>query len=578
MRIKRFGSIGLGSVVAVSLSWAGMAFAQDAATEEAAPAEAAPAEAAPAEAAPAEAKAEEGEEKVEELYVTGSRIKRMDLSTPAPVTVISREELDASGLTSVGDILQRLPAQSNATNTKVNNGGDGSTRINIRGLGSSRTLILVNGRRFVPGGLGANSSVDLNSIPMSVIERVEVLKDGASAVYGSDAIAGVVNIITKESIEGITADAYAGMTQDGKGMTMDVNVTGGTSFDGGNVWASVGYYSQGSLMAGDRDFSQYDREYAFGTFDELGITSDEERVYIGGSSAPPWGWYNLTYDPENPGSEDMQAIWETYRDAETGEIPEGTSTVVTVGEDGQLTEFNFAGSRDAPGTELLPKGDRYNYQPDNYMLTPSDRIYAFSAGNFDIAEDTKAFFEASYTIRTGGQKLAPTPLFAAFDLPDGSIPADQPFNILNAEVGDYRHRMVELGTRDYENAVKTMRFVAGVEGMFGEGLGVLSGWDWGVSANYGRTDATTKLLGNLYMNRTQHALKGCVGAEPEGAVQASDEGEECVPYNPFPYVDANTYYYDLPENADELARLREYLLFEGEDKGYTTQLVGLAEM
>ena len=159
MRIKRLGSIGLGSVVAVSLSWAGLAFAQDSATEEAAPAEAAPAEAAPAEAAPAEAapaeaapaeakaeaapaeakaEAEEGEEKVEELYVTGSRIKRLDLSTPAPVTVISREELDASGLTSVGDILQRLPAQSNATNTKVNNGGDGSTRINIRGLGSSR--------------------------------------------------------------------------------------------------------------------------------------------------------------------------------------------------------------------------------------------------------------------------------------------------------------------------------------------------------------------------------------------------------------------------------------------------------
>ena len=139
--------------------------------------------------------------KVEELLVTGARIKRMDLTSSAPVTVLTRAEIDAAGLTSIGDILQHLPSQSGATNTQANNGGDGSTRVSLRGLGSSRTLVLVNGRRYVPGGGGANSSVDLNSIPAAVIECVEVLKDGASAVYGSDAIGGVINIITKSDYE-----------------------------------------------------------------------------------------------------------------------------------------------------------------------------------------------------------------------------------------------------------------------------------------------------------------------------------------------------------------------------------------
>jgi outer membrane receptor for ferrienterochelin and colicin len=130
--------------------------------------------------------------------VTGSRIRRKDLTTPAPVTVITREQMVTSGRVSLGDFLQTLPEQGNATNTQVNNGGNGATRIALRGLGPARTLVLVNGRRFVAGGNGADSSVDLNSIPASAVERIEVLKDGASSVYGSDAIAGVVNIITRK--------------------------------------------------------------------------------------------------------------------------------------------------------------------------------------------------------------------------------------------------------------------------------------------------------------------------------------------------------------------------------------------
>jgi len=169
------------------------------------PADAAPANPAPApEAAPAATvdtapslsdeelkKLAEQEAKEEVITVTGSTIERKTLTTPAPLTILNREDLSASGRSTVGDILQQLPSQSNALNAQINNGGDGSTRVDIRGLGSGRTLTLLNGRRVVPSGTGADASVDINTIPLAVIERVEVLKDGASAIYGSDAIGGV---------------------------------------------------------------------------------------------------------------------------------------------------------------------------------------------------------------------------------------------------------------------------------------------------------------------------------------------------------------------------------------------------
>ena len=172
---------------------------------------------------------------IEEITVTGSRIKSAETLAPAPIVVLSAEEIRAQGLASLGDVLQTLTVQSNAINTQANNGGDGSTRVSLRGLGSNRTLVLVNGRRFVPGGTGANSSVDLNAIPASVIERIEVLKDGASAVYGSDAIGGVVNIITKTAIEGIEIDYYAGTSGAGDGEVMDLSVTTGLQSEKGYI-------------------------------------------------------------------------------------------------------------------------------------------------------------------------------------------------------------------------------------------------------------------------------------------------------------------------------------------------------
>src|SRR6266446_1657939 len=199
----------------------------------------------------------------ETITVTGFRIRRKDLTTPAPVTVISREQVIASGKVSIGDFLQSLPEQGNAINTSVNNGGNGSTRVSLRGLGANRTLVLLNGRRMVPGGTGADQSVDLNSIPTAAIDRIEVLKDGASAVYGSDAIAGVVNIITRKNYRGTEVSGYTGtsVAHGADGSTYDLNVTTGIGGDLGNVTFSGGYFNQQAVWAGDRDFASIPRAY-----------------------------------------------------------------------------------------------------------------------------------------------------------------------------------------------------------------------------------------------------------------------------------------------------------------------------
>ncbi len=206
----------------------------------------------------------------EEIVVTGSRVRRKDLTTPAPVTVLTRQQLDESGRVTIGEFLQLMPEQGNAPNFQLNNGGatysaDGSTRINLRSLGVTRTLVLVNGRRMVPGGVGASAAVDLNSIPTAAVDHIEVLKDGASAIYGSDAIAGVVNIITRKSFNSTQASAQYGVSGHGDAETFDASVTTGRSGDFGNFMFSAGYFRQGNSWLRDRDWSAHAFTYDYAT-------------------------------------------------------------------------------------------------------------------------------------------------------------------------------------------------------------------------------------------------------------------------------------------------------------------------
>ena len=189
---------------------------------------------------------------VEEVIVTGSKIKGADLYSFAPITEVTSEDIAISGKASIGEILLELPGQGSGLSRTYNNGGSGAVRLDLRNLGSSRNLVLVDGRRWVNSGGGANSSVDLNSIPSALVDRVEILRDGASSVYGSDAITGVVNIITKDSFDGVELMYQTGEYFDGGGSQETMSLTMGGSGDGNSWVAGLSYVDLGALGNGER--------------------------------------------------------------------------------------------------------------------------------------------------------------------------------------------------------------------------------------------------------------------------------------------------------------------------------------
>ncbi len=238
--------------------------------------------------------ANSADEPLEEIITTGSRIKRADLDSASPVTVLDRQDIIAQGITDVGALLQRMPSMSGSPiGTTTNNGGNGSVLIDLRGMGTDRTLTLVNGQRVVDGG-------DYQTIPQIMIERVEILKDGASAVYGADAVAGVVNIITRRDFDGVevsaqTADFFD--MDDGAQQTYGILV--GKSFDSGNVVFGAEFVDQKSAFQSDTpwDFMQ-DSFYIYPEGCENQVTAPYDGTPTGGcypigSSAIPQGRFDI---------------------------------------------------------------------------------------------------------------------------------------------------------------------------------------------------------------------------------------------------------------------------------------------
>ena len=429
--------------------------------------------------------AAEGE--IETVTVTGSRIAYSPTDGPQPLTVVTREDIDDSGLLSVGDLIQRLPMQGSGINRTYNNGGDGSVRVELRALGSARTLVLVNGKRWVASGEGANSSIDLNTIPMAAIERVEVLKDGASAVYGSDAIAGVVNIILRKNVDGIEFSHQTG----------DFAASGG---GGEETWSVLG--------GGVADRARFTIGASLTTIDDLSNADREQtaaRPANGGSAGTPQGRFGY------------------------GGVVGGFGNFT-------LTEGQ-AGTDPGHFREWTSPEDRFNYNPDNYIQTPSERRNIFLNGSYELTDQISFLFDALYQNRLSDQLLAPTPLFWGFSADEGidATNIHNPFGItfcgfsgtnnLGTPCGEldeavaygwFGRRMVEAGNRNFLQDIETFRGGFGLEGGIGDQ------WSWEVYWSWAQNKASSTTEGLLNTDAIRKALgpaSGCTGA--------------CVPLNVF---------------------------------------------
>ena len=468
----------------------------------------------------------------EEIVVTGSRVRRKDLTTPAPVTVLSREQWQESGKLTIGDFLQSLPEQGNAPNFQLNNGGatysaDGSTRINLRSLGVTRTLVLLNGRRVVPGGVGASPAVDLNTIPTAAVDRIEVLKDGASAIYGSDAIAGVVNVITRKNFNGTEAAAQYGVSQRGDAQTFDGSVTTGRSTESGNLLFSLGYFNQKDSFLRDRAFSAnaYTWNYATNTADP------------GGSLRTPAVTVALPQDPTTH--------------APMAGCSASTVCSALVNSDPNWRTDTFIRDANAPlGWRVSTDADRYNFASANYLTIPATRVQAYSSGDarFSLA---RGYYEMSYVQRNSTENAAPMPLNPGdFTLGGGNIPISvspqnfyNPFGVSPDFAG---RRLVEFGNRTYAQELGTFRVVTGVDGTLPEQAGPLHGWFWDASMNYGRTSGTFTTGGAIRNSRIADAVGPsfklpstgqvvCGNPGPDGVAGTSDDViiPGCTPLNLF---------------------------------------------
>jgi iron complex outermembrane recepter protein len=406
----------------------------------------------------------------DEVVVTGTRIRRKDLTTAAPVAIIDRAQIEKSGVVGLGEFLQQLPQQGNALNAQQNYGNDGEVRVDLRSLGSERTLVLVNGRRMVSGGAGGDSPVDLNTIPLAAVERIEVLKDGASAIYGSDAIAGVVNVILRDKFEGTQLSAQAGVSSRGDAQSYDLNASTGVTGEKGSAFFSAGYQEQRPIYASARSWSAYPL-----VFD-----------YTSRTASRTGSWYIPNGDISirdvdtvcaNPGGIGNPVLRQACQDW-AGSDPDPANR-----------NNHFTYDPQTGGYRLRTGADNYNYQPDSYLLTPVRRLQLFMAGNYQLSPAVRAFYQASFVNRQSKNSASPMPV-------DATVSGQSLYNPFGTDV-DVGKRMMEFGVRTYGHEVNTIWVVGGLDGALGGWAGPLEGWAWELSYDYGRNTSTDTISGQL---------------------------------------------------------------------------------
>ena len=396
---------------------------------------------------------------------------------------MDQEALAVAGQATLEEALNRMPQVTPDFGRVSNNPGNGKSQINLRGLGAGRTLVMLNGRRLAPSGIG--TAVDVNNLPQALMDRVEVITGGATTVYGSDAVAGVVNFITRDDFEGFGVDASAYVTEEGDSNIYDVNVTWGHNFGRGNITLYGGYYDREASLQGERAFTAVAMSDTW-----------QGEVQEGGSTTIPAG---IIFLP-----------------------------LIDLGDGAARTTFDQNG---VP-VSFDPATDRYNFAPINYLQVPLTRISTGAFFNYELSDRVELYAEVSYANSEAAQTLAPVPAGGFFEInPDNPVLspeaqqlfADELFPVSETTVGMiFLRRLAELGPRIIETDNDYTRVAAGLRGEINET------WDFDAWLTYTRGDEDEFFLNDASFSRMQQGLL----VDPLTG-ECFDTGNGCVPLNVF---------------------------------------------
>ncbi len=445
---------------------------------------------------------DEGITTLDRIEVTGTRIKTSEAEGLVPVQRITREDIDRSGLTSVADVVQALSGSGSALNTKFNSSGNfgfppdgsgvgaGSAQADLRHLGAKRVLVLVDGIRWVneASASGVGAATDLNTIPLAIIERIEVLEDGASSLYGSDAIAGVINIITRKDFDGISINAQYGEYGEGDGATSTIDFAWGGGNDRVNYFLGLSYTDQDVIYSRDREQSSF-------PVPGTGVAF--------GSSGTPTGRFIIT-DPNTGVTFDI-----TPNDGANDPVYDPTQT-------GCVRTDDY---------HCFATADRFNFSQYNLLLTPSERMGAFGQVRFNFTDTVTGYAKVLYNKRESTNQAAPEPLFFGPEAGTGNPQADgifisalNPFNpfgfdLVSADDPNtpeneltlllIGRRPVEGGPRVFEQEVDTWYVGGGLEGVFDAGNKSLF---WDVNVAFSENEAEQTNYGSYNIRNIALAL------------------------------------------------------------------------
>lgn len=367
------------------------------------------------------------------VTVTGTHIRRVDMETASPVVTIDRQVIEDSGKATLGDLLQDLPVMSGfQTNTSLNSSfSHGRALVSLRGLGPERTLVLLDGHRMTgpASSVSASPGVDVNSIPASMVDHVEVLTAGASAIYGSDAIGGVVNIILKKGYDGMALEADYGISGHGDGMRRNFDFEWGKTFSRGSVMLGLSHSTQNALYNSDRSFAQRQLNYVNGVVGSY--TGSNTRAVLGDGT----------------------------RMSPNANLPAGAVSAA---------DYHVFGTQDA---------DRYNYYGTQYLITPVDRTSFTLRATWDLTDSIQAYADLLWTHSKTVSHLQP------YGISSGSLGvdiADNPYNPFGSSLSNYYLRS-PVFSRRYVSSMAQTNLLAGVRGGFGD-----SSWQWDASFGYAR--------------------------------------------------------------------------------------------